>query len=177
MYVGSNNGNIYCLDALNGDFLWNYTTAAYGVWSSPAIFDGKVYIGGGDDYNVYCLNASDGGLIWNFPADGSVISSPAVADGKVYVGSEDNTLYCLNASTGDSLWSFTTGGSVQSSPCIVQGRVYVGSADGQVYCLTPLSAPIPTLSEWGMLILGLLLLAAGTVAIIRRKQKAISKAC
>lgn len=34
--------------------------------------------------------------------------------------------------------------------------------------------PIPTLSEWGMLILGLLLLAAGTVAIIRRK-KAVSR--
>ncbi|UCE67455.1 MAG: IPTL-CTERM sorting domain-containing protein [Candidatus Zixiibacteriota bacterium] len=30
--------------------------------------------------------------------------------------------------------------------------------------------PIPTLNEWGMLILGLLLLAAGTVAVIRRRK-------
>ena len=30
--------------------------------------------------------------------------------------------------------------------------------------------PIPTLSEWGMIILGLLLLAAGTIAVIRRRR-------
>ena len=29
--------------------------------------------------------------------------------------------------------------------------------------------PIPTLSEWGMIILALLLLAAGTVAVIRKR--------
>ncbi|UCC78593.1 MAG: IPTL-CTERM sorting domain-containing protein [Candidatus Zixiibacteriota bacterium] len=30
--------------------------------------------------------------------------------------------------------------------------------------------PIPTLSEWGMLILALLLLATGTVAVMRRRR-------
>ncbi len=35
---------------------------------------------------------------------------------------------------------------------------------------------IPTLSEWGMLIMGLLLLALGTVAVVRRRKAAISKA-
>ena len=34
----------------------------------------------------------------------------------------------------------------------------------------PSSEDIPTLSEWGMLIMGLLLLAAGTVAVVRRKR-------
>ena len=37
-----------------------------------------------------------------------------------------------------------------------------------IYNQTPCE-PIPTLSEWGMLIMGLLLLAAGTVAVVRRK--------
>jgi hypothetical protein len=36
--------------------------------------------------------------------------------------------------------------------------------------VAPNSADIPTLSEWGMIILGLLLLAVGTVAIIRKRQ-------
>jgi hypothetical protein len=35
--------------------------------------------------------------------------------------------------------------------------------------------PIPTLTEWGFLILGLLLLAFGTVALIRRRKVALSK--
>lgn len=35
---------------------------------------------------------------------------------------------------------------------------------------------VPTLSEWGMLIMGLLLLAIGTVSVVRRRRAAISKA-
>jgi len=35
--------------------------------------------------------------------------------------------------------------------------------------------PIPTLSEWGMIILALLLLAAGTIAIVRRRRTAYSR--
>ena len=34
---------------------------------------------------------------------------------------------------------------------------------------------IPTLSEWGMLIMGLLLLAIGTVAVVRRRKAVLSK--
>ena len=37
--------------------------------------------------------------------------------------------------------------------------------------------PIPTLSEWGMLILGLALLAIGTIAVIRRGGAVTEKAC
>ena len=37
-------------------------------------------------------------------------------------------------------------------------------------------ADIPTLSEWGMVIMGLLLLAVGTVAVVRRRKAALSKA-
>jgi hypothetical protein len=35
---------------------------------------------------------------------------------------------------------------------------------------------IPTLSEWGMLIMGLLILTVGTIAVVRRRKTAISKA-
>jgi F0F1-type ATP synthase assembly protein I len=41
---------------------------------------------------------------------------------------------------------------------------------------TILTVTIPTLSEWGMIILALLLLAAGTIGIIRRRKTAIEKA-
>ncbi|MEE9554420.1 MAG: IPTL-CTERM sorting domain-containing protein [candidate division Zixibacteria bacterium] len=36
-------------------------------------------------------------------------------------------------------------------------------------------ANVPTLSEWGMLIMGLLLLVLGTVAVVRRKRGVLSK--
>jgi len=48
--------------------------------------------------------------------------------------------------------------------------------DHDVYLLrlAPELQEIPTLSEWGMIILGLLLLAAGTIAVIRRREEAFA---
>ncbi|UCE16735.1 MAG: PQQ-binding-like beta-propeller repeat protein, partial [Candidatus Bathyarchaeota archaeon] len=86
--------------------IWNYTTGDR-VVSSPAVADGKVFVGS-DDWKVYCLDASTGAHIWNYTTGSDVDSSPAVADGKVYVGSWDNKVYCLNASSGTHIWNYTT---------------------------------------------------------------------
>ena len=115
---------------------WTYTTGDY-VFSSPAVVDGKVYVGS-EDNKTYCLNALTGALIWNYTTGAPVRSSPAVVDGKVYVGSMDNKTYCLNALTGALIWNYTTGW-VLSSPSVVDGKVYVGSYDKKVYCLDALT--------------------------------------
>ena len=73
--------------------LWSYTTLGC-VRSSPAIIDGRVYIGSYDN-KVYCLDAITGDYIWSYKTGSSVDSSPAIADGKVYIGSEDGYLYCF----------------------------------------------------------------------------------
>lgn len=114
--------------------LWNYTTSGGVVWSSPAVADGKVYIGSNDN-RVYCLNSITGAGIWSYITGGIVDSSPAVADAKVYVGSNDNRIYCLNATTGMPIWNFTTGLYVCSSPAVADGKVYIGSDDKKIYCL------------------------------------------
>jgi outer membrane protein assembly factor BamB len=111
---------------------WSFTTGNV-VYSSPAVADGKVYVGSEDD-KVYCLNAATGTLIWSYKT-GSDVRSPAVAGGRVYVGSWDDKVYCLDAATGASLWNYTTGGAVPSSPAVAGGKVYVGSYDTKVYCL------------------------------------------
>jgi len=114
--------------------LWSYTTGGQ-VLSSPAVVDGRVYVGS-YDRKVYCLNASTGSLIWNYTTGNSLYNSiPAVVDGRVYIGSWDRNVYCLNASTGSFIWSYTTGDWVSSSPAVVDGRVYIGSRDKKVYCL------------------------------------------
>jgi outer membrane protein assembly factor BamB len=133
VYVGSEDDNVYCLNASDGTLAWNYTTAGE-VWSSPAVVGGLVYVGSHDD-KVYCLNASTGSRLWNYTTAGEVWSSPAVVGGLVYVGSEDDNVYCLNASTGALVWNYTTGSYVISSPAVAGGYVYVGSYDGNVYCL------------------------------------------
>jgi outer membrane protein assembly factor BamB len=131
VYIGSDDFNIYCLNANTGSKIWNYTTGGPAE-SSPAVADDKVY-DGSNDGNVYCLNASTGSKIWSYFTGGG-ISSPAIANGSVYIGSDYGSIYCLNASTGSEIWSYFTGGGI-SSPAIANGRVYIGSDDFNIYCL------------------------------------------
>ncbi|HME53510.1 MAG TPA: PQQ-binding-like beta-propeller repeat protein [Candidatus Lokiarchaeia archaeon] len=134
VYVGSQDHNVYCLNATTGAHVWNYTTGDTVRETSPAIASGRVYVGSNDN-KVYCLNATNGSKIWSFPTGGSVESSPAVASGRVYVGSYDDKVYCLNATTGSKIWSYTTSDVVGSSPAVVGDLLYVGSFDYKIYCL------------------------------------------
>jgi Zn-dependent protease len=116
-----------------GTFIWKYTTGDF-VHSSPAVVNGKVYVGS-HDHSVYCLDSSTGDFIWKYTTGNYVVSSPAVVDGRVYIGSRDYNVYCLNASTGDLVWKYTTGNYVHSSPAVFDGKIYIGSQDHSVYCL------------------------------------------
>jgi outer membrane protein assembly factor BamB len=117
--------------------VWNYTTGNL-VVSSPAVADGKVYVGSLDN-KTYCFDASTGAYVWSYTTGNWVHSSPAVADGKVYVGSNDNRIYCLDALTGAYNWSYTISDFAFSSPAVADGKVYVGSQGGRVYCLDALT--------------------------------------
>ena len=46
------------------ELLWEYKTAGR-VSSSPAVVEGKVFVGSGDSY-LYCLDANTGELIWRY---------------------------------------------------------------------------------------------------------------
>jgi outer membrane protein assembly factor BamB len=148
VYVGSEDKNIYCLDARNGGLFWNFTTG-FGIKSSPAVADGKVYIGPDDGY-VYCLDARNGSLIWktsaggyiqaNFVSETGLISSPTVIGGRVYIGSLDTNMYCLNAISGNIIWTFETAGYITSSPAVVDGAVYFTSQESGFGALYKLDA-------------------------------------
>ena len=65
------------------------------VASGPAVADGVVYVGSGDD-NVYALDAVTGHVRWTHPTGNEIFSSPVVSGNVVYIGSEDGKLYALN---------------------------------------------------------------------------------
>jgi hypothetical protein len=85
--------NVYALNITTGTLVWGYSTRGY-VWSSPAVADGKLYVGSLDN-RIYCLNAATGTFIWSYTTGNWVLSSPAVADGVVFVGSEDGKVYAF----------------------------------------------------------------------------------
>ncbi len=83
----------------------------------------------------------------------------------LFFDSGDFTLNILEGST--VLWDITVDDGSYTS-----GRVglYNFSQDEAEYTTSQiLPDPIPTLSEWGMLIMGLLLLMVGTVAVVRKR--------
>jgi outer membrane protein assembly factor BamB len=132
VYFGVDDGNVYALNITNGDTVWKTPIGDSEVRSSPALVDGKIYIGSSS--GMHCLDALDGKVIWNYSTRLEVYSSPAVSEGVVYFGCEDFLVHAVNATTGEELWTSHTG-SITSSPCVQDGKVYVGSVYGYITCL------------------------------------------
>jgi eukaryotic-like serine/threonine-protein kinase len=157
IYFGSDDGNVYAIDAENGREIWKRSTRGP-VSSTPAVAAGIVYLTSYDG-NFYALNADTGALRWKFTTGGErrfeakglhgmqpknqtiadpfdiLLSSPVVADGAVYFGSGDGNLYALDAATGDLRWKFKTDDVVHASPAFVNGVVFVGSWDSYFYAV------------------------------------------
>ena len=153
VYVGSNDKNLYAIDAVTGKEKWRFETGS-AVDSSPAVANGIVYVGSLDN-NLYAIDAVTGKERWRVKTGNTVTSSPAVANGIVYVGSWDNNLYAIDAVTGKEKWRvkpgwivtsidavtgketpfITEGAAVTSSPAIAKGVVYVGNLGENLYAI------------------------------------------
>ncbi len=117
------------VDMTNFGLLWSYETKGGISYSSPAIANGKMYIGDYDG-NLYALNAETGELVWdNYISRRIEYSSPAVANGIVYIAEGmSGNLYALNAETGEEIWYNSSLGDMESSPAVADGIVYAGSS-------------------------------------------------
>lgn len=107
------------------------------IKSSPAIVDGRVYIGSSDEH-VYALDLQTGKQIWSATLDDMVEASPTVVDGGVYIGSLAGTLYALDAGTGSRRWTFSTGGKIVGGANWFKDpegrlRILIGSHDAFLY--------------------------------------------
>ena len=122
---------LLCIDRKTEKQRWSFR-AEGGFWSTPAIVQGRVYIGC-DDHRMVCLDEKTGALVWQTSTGRAVWSSPCVVDGKVVFGSYDGFLYMLEAETGKELFRHDLEGPVLSTACIVDGWVYIGSGDGHFY--------------------------------------------
>ena len=79
--------------AVTGKLAWSFTTRAR-VDSSPAVADGRVYVGSSDG-RLYVLDAASGQKRWEFDTGSALTASPAIAAGRVVIGSTDGVLYCF----------------------------------------------------------------------------------
>ncbi len=104
------------------------------IRSSPAVYNGVVYIGS-YDHNLYALEAESGEFLWKYATEGGIGSSPCVQEGRVFFGSSDRLVYAVNADTGRISWTCPTQGSVWSSPRAAFDHVFFGSDDRHLYAV------------------------------------------
>ena len=128
----------------------SWTAFSNGGFSSPAIVNGVVYVGGwnGKLY-AFAVGCGTGGApctpLWTATTGNSMASSPAVANGVVYTASYDGKLYAFDEAgvtgCGGSpkvcapLWTANVGIGTGSftSPAVVGGVLYIGGGDGNLY--------------------------------------------
>ncbi len=154
---GSDDGNIYAVDAATGRQRWMARTGGP-VSSTPAL-SGERLFATSYDGRLYALDVRSGEVLWKFATEGErrfearglhgmqprtqtfadmydvYLSSPLVVDGKVVFGSGDGHVYAVDAATGRLAWKFATGDVVHASPAYADGLVVVGSWDGRLYAL------------------------------------------
>ena len=122
--------------------LWTAIDGEY-VASSPAVANGRVYIGSGDDllyaFDAKGCNQPTCTALWRGEAIGAqaaLLSAPAVANGLVYVGENNGMVEVYDANGCDNsiclpVTQLRTNNEpiVSSSPAVINGAVYFGSAD------------------------------------------------
>lgn len=148
VYVGSEDGNLYAVDAKTGAEKWHFATDG-AVSSSPHVADGVVYFTS-EDGKVYAVSAADGELRWERQTAGPKVfglqdweyfsASPLARDGVVYVGSRgsDTQFYALDAADGSVKWSVQTGNKgVRTAPAFADDTLYVTTLEGKIMALNP----------------------------------------
>jgi outer membrane protein assembly factor BamB len=148
LYVGSADGTLYALDLRTGREVWRFDTEGHKlesgtfgfdrrtIQSSPAVADGRVFVGSRDGF-LYAVDAATGRRLWRVDHQMSwVNTSPAVVDGVVFAGSSDERfLQAVDAGTGRELWRVATERPVWSSPSVAGPMVYVGDGSGTIYAV------------------------------------------
>ena len=154
IYFTSKGGYAFALgfDQSTGHFIpadnWS-TYIGYGT-STPAVYDGRLYVGQGGFGNngkVYCMSESDGSEVWSTPNLGGVQASPAlsVVNGRKFIyftiNNDNGSAYCLEdmGSTYTTQWiwnpPYPDNQHILQGMAISDGMVYFGTDAGYVYAL------------------------------------------
>ncbi|HTX90494.1 MAG TPA: PQQ-binding-like beta-propeller repeat protein [Anaerolineales bacterium] len=192
VYTGSDDGNLYALDARTGKFKWKFASKGI-VRSQPAVAGGLVYFSSDDGF-LYAVNAKDGKPAWSFDIGNYldraarenlgnspsptgydyVQSSPVVAEGTVFVGSLNGNLYALAADTGKLEWTFATANKIRATPAVDRGTVYVGSWDKLLYAVDASTGKVRWASPVGGEVQSTALVANGLVYCASRKASVVA---
>jgi outer membrane protein assembly factor BamB len=93
LFAADTNGILYCLDVNNGTAYWTHDMFA-GIWASPMVIDGKVYLGTTDGEIVILDASREKNVLFQANMGSSVYSTVVPANGTLFVASR-NRLFTL----------------------------------------------------------------------------------
>ena len=114
LYIGSDTGEFYCLDALNGKVKFKWATGA--SIRSPALVEGdRVYV---STYGnaVYAYGARNGHEQWRTHLPGRPASGPIRLYQRFMVATKDGVLIEIDPTRGELKKSHTMSGEILDSP-------------------------------------------------------------
>ncbi len=96
---------LYCIDAANGNQVWNYTIYSFHF----TVLNDRVYVAGNSHYAtdpvLLCLNASTGAELWKKDLNGKV-GEITLAGDYLYVAS-GNAVNVFQVGTGEQKWTYS----------------------------------------------------------------------
>ena len=148
LYIMGSYGSLVCMNAKNGDILWNIETMTdydgrnieWGVTENLLIDENMLFCTvGGIDANVIALDKNTGKLIWKSKGKGekSAYGSPIIikrADKKILVTMTEKSILGIDVSNGKLLWSHEQINKYfvhANSPIYKDGHLYCFSGYGK----------------------------------------------
>lgn len=149
VFIGSENGKVFALDAENGELSWQANIKGE-VINAPAIDSGIVVVNSASGV-MKAMNASDGEELWKVEQDVPAltlrgISAPVLASGGVLVGTGKGGVNVYLLDSGQQGWSAEVGeatGStelervidVDAAPVVFGDKVYAVSSRGNLVAI------------------------------------------
>jgi outer membrane protein assembly factor BamB len=146
------------LDPTTGKLTYRWRTRLGFSSSTPAVYNGRLYVGTGTFSlrgGLYCLDAQTGSVLWEFlPTGKEVTSVPGVQASPVVSAQngvpyiyfpttwENSSVICLDQD-GNQLWEFRDRDATYTlqGVALADGWLYFGNDRGLVYALRPAITP------------------------------------
>jgi Ca-activated chloride channel family protein len=103
---------------------WKLTIPDNCPLATPAVADGRVYLGGGfGSYEFYAFDAGDGKVLWQYHTDDDGPTA-AVADGDYVAFNTESCELEVLTRAGKRVWKKWLGDPLMSMPAIADGKVF-----------------------------------------------------
>jgi outer membrane protein assembly factor BamB len=138
VFVGSQDGGLYAIDARSGDTIWRFSTL--GPVQSEPLYDPEedvVYFGSTDGA-IYKVRAQNGDLVYRFFTNAEVARRPVIDGDAVFLTNANDTLISLDRKTGKMRWyqhrtpafGIEIGG--YAGVAVARGKAFTAFSDGVV---------------------------------------------